>query len=104
MTETDPLSWLVQWYAGECNGDWEQQYGVTIESLDNPGWAIKIDLKDTSVPVKRFAPVMVENSESDWHAFEIKEQAFFAYGDPSKLPFLIAAFRRYVETGRVDAG
>jgi hypothetical protein len=99
----EALDWLCRWYASECNGDWEQQYGITIETLDNPGWAVKIDLQDTQVPKKRFAPLMVERSDTDWYAFELKDGAFYGYGDPSKLGFLLAGFRQYVETGRPPA-
>ena len=38
---------LQQWYEAQCNGDWEHHYGISIESQDNPGWRVEIDLKDT---------------------------------------------------------
>jgi hypothetical protein len=31
------LPWLQGWYATQCDGDWEHEYGVSIETLDNPG-------------------------------------------------------------------
>jgi len=96
----NPLDWLCDWYAGECNGDWEEDYGITIETLDNPGWAIKIDLKDTSVAMKKFADILEKQTESDWFGFELRDGAFFGYGDPSKLPFLLKAFRNYAQTGK----
>ena len=40
MTD-DSLNWLMQWYLGECNNDWEHTYGVEIGTLDNPGWSQK---------------------------------------------------------------
>ncbi|UCH44768.1 MAG: hypothetical protein JSV11_10785 [Nitrospiraceae bacterium] len=39
---------LNRWYINQCNGDWEHQYGIVIETLDNPGWRVKIDL--TGIP------------------------------------------------------
>ena len=38
---------IDQWHKSNCNGDWEHSYGVTIETLDNPGWWVKIDLAET---------------------------------------------------------
>jgi hypothetical protein len=38
----DEFSELQDWYAAHCNGEWEHQHGVVIESLDNPGWWVKI--------------------------------------------------------------
>jgi hypothetical protein len=32
------LTWLQAWYAEQCDGDWEHQFGVSVETLDNPGW------------------------------------------------------------------
>jgi hypothetical protein len=31
------FEWLQEWYAGRCNGDWEHSFGVSTDSLDNPG-------------------------------------------------------------------
>jgi hypothetical protein len=50
------LTWLMQWYLDECNDDWEHSYGVKIDTLDNPGWTLKIDLRETDLlgrPFKR---------------------------------------------------
>ena len=43
----DPLTQLQQWYLSNCNGDWEHTYGVSIGTLDNPGWSVKIELTGT---------------------------------------------------------
>lgn len=37
------LSIISHWYQKNCNGDWEQFFGVTIESCDNPGWRLRIN-------------------------------------------------------------
>jgi hypothetical protein len=29
----DALFMLQRWYVGQCNGDWEHQYGVRIDTL-----------------------------------------------------------------------
>jgi hypothetical protein len=41
------LRFLENWYRQQCKGDWEQQWGVKIGTLDNPGWTIAISLKET---------------------------------------------------------
>ena len=38
---------IQEWYISQCNGDWEHCYGIKIDNIDNPGWAVKIDLHDT---------------------------------------------------------
>jgi hypothetical protein len=42
---TDELAWLEQWYQEQCDGDWEHHCGVTIETLDNPGWLVQGDVR-----------------------------------------------------------
>jgi hypothetical protein len=48
QVERGALERLQRWYLGECNGDWEHSYGVRIDTLDNPGWIVTIDLHETN--------------------------------------------------------
>lgn len=59
---------LQQWYLAECDGEWEHSYGVTIETLDNPGWFVSIDLSETYLSDVPFTPRTRGNSEEggDW--------------------------------------
>lgn len=41
------LEWLMNWYVRKCNNDWEHSFGVKIDTLDNPGWTVEIDLRET---------------------------------------------------------
>ena len=41
------INWLQNWYTDQCNGEWEHEYGVNIQTSDNPGWIIDIDLAFT---------------------------------------------------------
>lgn len=38
---------IQSWFAERCNGEWEHEFGITIETLDNPGWRVRIDLAGT---------------------------------------------------------
>ncbi|CAN5332574.1 hypothetical protein BH18ACI2_BH18ACI2_12670 [soil metagenome] len=48
------LADLQKWYESQCNEDWEHQYGVTIGTLDNPGWTVTIDLVNTDLEGREF--------------------------------------------------
>jgi hypothetical protein len=41
------LEKLQTWYNSNCDGDWEHQYGFSLENIDNPGWTLTIDLDFT---------------------------------------------------------
>lgn len=90
------IEWLSRWYKKECNGDWEHTYGISIQTLDNPGWNVRIDLLDTSFENLEMLPDSKEISESDWYAIKIKDKKFQAAGDPTKLDFLLGKFRELV--------
>jgi hypothetical protein len=95
--EDDIINWLSDWYRNNCNGDWEHSYGIKIETLDNPGWSIRIDVKDTFLEKKKFISELIEKDENDWYDYKLENAQFIANGDPTKLSFLLKLFKKYVE-------
>jgi len=57
---------LQDWVESQCDGDWEHGDGVVIAMLDNPGWAVDIDVRDTRWAFRPLDEVKVDRSESDW--------------------------------------
>lgn len=53
------LSRLAAWYAARCNGKWERERGIVIETIDNPGWLVSINLDGTPLAKKEFEPLTV---------------------------------------------
>ena len=100
--ELDHIVWLTAWYAAQCDGDWEHSYGVSIETLDNPGWSVKIDLQDTDQEDKSFDTVAVnmEASDSDpaerWHHCKVVENRFEAASSVHDLLTVIGVFRAWI--------
>jgi hypothetical protein len=90
------IQWLEHWYKNECNGDWEHTYGISIQTIDNPGWSIQIDLSDTCYEKLEKFTESKEISDLDWYVIKIKDEKFHAVGDPSKLDFLIGKFRELI--------
>jgi hypothetical protein len=89
---------LQEWYQAQCNGDWEHTYGVSIGTLDNPGWTLEIDLTDTAMEGQRFEAVShgvaaesLEESQ-DWFVCEVRGKKFVAAGGPRKLDEMVLAF------------
>lgn len=101
---TDPLEWLERWYRAQCDGEWEHQCGVTIDTLDNPGWSVTIDLKGAesgSTSPRTLAvvgePPSGENGNEGgpiWMTCEIKGGKFVGAGDPTQLRAILEQFRR----------
>lgn len=89
----DVIQRLQQWYLNNCNGDWEHTFGIRVETMDNPGWLIEIDLEETFLEDATPGEVVrLDRSDTDWLACEIKERKFIGYGGPSNLAELIQMF------------
>ena len=87
------LAWLQEWYVRHCNGDWEHGYGVRIDTLDNPGWIVRIDLKETELEARPFKAVRLERTDTDWmHCWRTADQ-FEAAGGPRNLAEIPGTFR-----------
>ena len=61
------LEELENWYVSNCDGDWEHQYGVKIETQDNPGWSVQVNLIFTALEDAPFQRIQVDDSETDWY-------------------------------------
>ncbi len=90
---TDNLIWLQNWYDHQCDGSWEHTYGINIDTLDNPGWSLTIDLAETQLGDVVVPRAEVHRSEEDWLVYEIKDQQFVGYCGVLNLDELIGAFR-----------
>lgn len=97
MSENNILEWISNWYGQNCNGDWEHDFGMTIETLDNPGWSISIDTEGTDVILPDKSWFFKENSSYDWYGFKIFDGKFQASGDFLKLSFLLNLFKSELE-------
>jgi hypothetical protein len=108
---SDELSWLQQWYLAHCDAEWEHGFGVTIDTLDNPGWSVKIDVEGTELASTPFEPVKTAVSDNNWLHCRVTERKqgevartssisrrFEGFGGPLNLEDIIKIFRTWAET------
>jgi len=94
------FDWLQNWYVNQCNGEWEHRYGVTMGTLDNPGWSVKIDLIGTSIEAIEMAPIEIDSGSGaapDWLHCSVSDGQLLGFGDSHKLEKLVGVFRSWVE-------
>jgi len=87
------LEWLQHWYKSNCDDCWEHTYGISISTLDNPGWAVDIDLADTPFEEIEDFSTELDQGETDWLSYRVRDKKFWARGDESKLNEIIARFQ-----------
>lgn len=91
------IAWLEAWYQHNCDGNWEHSYGVKIETLDNPGWHVKIDLSETNYAGLKSEELRQDADNDDWLSCSITNGIFNGYGDCKKLGVIIHIFRKWIE-------
>ncbi len=98
---SDALRFLEEWYSSNVNGEWEHQYGVRIDTLDNPGWSLTVDLRGTDLAGASLEPVKDLASDVDWYSCSISDGKFQAQGGPRMLLRIVELFRDFALERRV---
>jgi hypothetical protein len=93
----DNLIWLLTWYHNQCDSDWEHENGIQIGTIDNPGWYLKVSLKETELQDKKFQKIRIDRSEHDWIRCFIEKDIFEGVGGPFNLPEIFQIFRNWAE-------
>lgn len=93
---------LQNWYQSNCDEEWEHYYGVQIETLDNPGWSLKIDLIGTNLEDHIFQEINCENTEDDWYVCRVINNQYQGTGDPKKLELLLQTFLMWAKSQNDD--
>jgi Immunity protein 53 len=91
-SDADLLEGLENWYQAQCDGDWEHTWGVKIDTLDNPGWTVAIDLKQTNLEGRQFDPINLERADDDWLQAWVEESQWKAACGPLNLRETLRAF------------
>ena len=90
---SDTLAWLQHWYRSKCDGDWEHDRGVRIDTIDNPGWSVVADVGTIEIPEQ----VTLERSDHDWMKCEVKQERFYGYGGPGNLEEMLECLRSWID-------
>lgn len=88
----DNIQKLQLWYSKQCDGSWEHQYGVSIDTLDNPGWTVVVDLAGTDLQSAQLESIIEEKTEQDWLHCKIQDGKFIGSGGPLKLGAILDSF------------
>ena len=73
------LVYLDEWFGKQCDRDWEHLNGIKLETTDNPGWWLEIDLDGTS-----HYDLAVKMRNEVWE-IEAMDRKLCAYADQAYL-------------------
>ena len=88
---------LSAWYAAQCNEEWHEDHGIKIDTLDNPGWVVKVDLGAPSLEKTPYQEVKIDRSEQDWVTARRNGITFEAFGGVNNLEEIIELFLNWAE-------
>lgn len=91
------IDWLNEWYKNNCNGDWEHCYGIIIQTCDNPGWVIEIELMETDLENVSFNKIQKEISDNEWICCTVENNVFRGSGSIDKFEEILIVFKRWTE-------
>jgi hypothetical protein len=93
----DILKWLQNWFFQNCDGKWEKEQRLLIETIDNPGWLLTLQLKNSINDNKAIEELSIERTEQNWCQSHIKKNEFVAVGGPFNLTEILYYFRNFIE-------
>ena len=90
------LQRLTDWYSQQCDGEWEHGFGFKITTLDNPGVAVDIWIRETSLESVPFEEKKDDYESSDrWMICRRSVDRFEGRGAPGRLEDIIEEFLRW---------
>ena len=100
------LNRLNKWYQTHCDGSWEHMFGINLETMDNPGWELVVDLADTLLEDVEFQTIQrgdPEDSEGSWiHCFTEKSR-YIGRGGIGDLNEIIDSLIAYDQASKLSA-
>lgn len=98
------LSKLMDWCSAHWDEDLQHDLGVSIGTLDNPGWILKVKLVGTNLSDVEM-PELWEGSDdpsypdaSPWISCRIQDREFVGASDLTQLPRLISVFNALIDS------
>jgi hypothetical protein len=92
------LKRLELWFASHCDGEWEHSAGISISSLDNPGWSLHIDISETTLSKRAFPEIKIEGPDSqDWYVCRLRDGRFEGFCGPLHLTKVLEIFLDWAE-------
>src|SRR5687767_14791615 len=101
-SDMNPWPDLQKWFASNCDGEWEHDFGIKIETMSDPGWLVIIDLEETNLEGKLFTPIKKGPSEASWIDCRVEESKFRGMSDATKLEEILRVFIHWARSQNED--
>ncbi|WP_406493161.1 immunity 53 family protein [Streptomyces sp. NBC_01604] len=86
------MRFVQAWYAANCDGEWEHEFGIRMATTDNPGWHIEIDVSETELEGVLVERVRHELPDGEWMISWSDGAVFHAACSPLALCYVDELF------------
>ncbi len=87
--------WLLKWYKNQCDIHTRIVDMIKIDTIDNPGWALEINLQNTLLKDQIFKKVKIDRTEDNWIFCCFRNYIFEAACGSLNLIECLANFREW---------
>jgi len=94
------IKWLENWYESNCDGYWEHLFGISIDTLDNPGWRIKLNIAETLYESVAFVDVTIDRTEHDWVRCWKADGNIECAGGPKNLEEMLEIIKKWMDDNK----
>lgn len=91
------LEWIGNWYKAHCDGVWEDDHGIDIQTMNNPGWQVRIELHGTPFVNLEVDWTSEQIDDENWWGYKIEYAVFDGICDPTRLSLLLNKFKEVIE-------
>ncbi|WP_308403849.1 Imm53 family immunity protein [Streptomyces sudanensis] len=95
--------YIQSWYASNCDGEWEHEFGIRMVTTDNPGWHIRIDVAETDLEGVVLPRERRDLPGGGWMIAWSDGEVFQAACDPGSLGHVDALFEKAAENAADEA-
>ncbi|MGW7534050.1 Imm53 family immunity protein [Amycolatopsis sp. NPDC054798] len=95
MALGESFQFLLDWYAEQCDEEWEHEFGVKLSTLDSPGWLLEVDLEYTDLAGRRMERSDFEGDAGRWAQCWSDGEKFHGACDPASFELVLAQFKAF---------
>lgn len=100
MSATLPFTGLQDWYLRGSDGELEPTYDIQIDTLEEPGWSLCIQLDGTALAGRALPEMAIERTQSDWIHAWTDDHALHIDCGPLNLTEAIKTFTSWAQGGQ----
>jgi hypothetical protein len=78
--------------------DWEHGFGVSISTIDNPGWSVTIGLHETPKQHATLERIRIDRTHGDWIHYWAQKEEFQMRCGPLNLSEALEIFSQWFES------